>query len=492
MTGSRAREARPDPDATVAADAIGSTDTERWAAAATFAHRATLDPVETVLWRAERHPVLSGTNCIVVLLDEEPDWERFRAAHEWGTRLVRRLRQRILEPALPTTAPVWVDDESFRLDDHLGRRRAGGRGETADVLETAQSLALIPFDRSRALWEGTLLTGLAAGGAAYVLKIHHALADARGSLQLLSMLQSRTPRHTRNKPVGTSRARPSMDAATLAALGALAEVAGTPQRALAVARMGVSAVRNPGSVLTRGIRYAASVRRLVAPPPAPPSPLLGGRDGRTWRYLALAAPLRELGAAGRTAGGTLQDTFVAALLGGLRRYHELHGLTVDDLPVSIRVSLDRADDPMGGNRFAGAMIPAPAGVADPADRIAAVRGEVLSLHVEPALEAFRSFAPLASRLPSDVVAAVLQGGAVADMSVATNAGPTQTSYMAGARVVAMYSFGPLPGVALSASLLSYGDTACIGVTVDGRAVEDLEVLRRCVEEGLDEVLALAR
>ena len=59
---------------------------------------------------------------------------------------------------------------------------------------------------------------------------------------------------------------------------------------------------------------------------------------------------------------------------------------------------------MSGNRFAGAMIAAPVGLADPADRIAASRGEVLSLHTETALGAFRAWAPAATRLPSDVVA----------------------------------------------------------------------------------------
>ena len=214
------------------------------------------------------------------------------------------------------------------------------------------------------------------------------------------------------------------------------------------------------------------------------------RGGRRWHFLALEAPLAELATAGHSVGASLQDAFVAAMLGGLRRYHEQHGVQVGDLPVSIRISLDRVDDPMSGNRFAGAMIAAPAGVEDPADRIAAVRGEVLSLHVEPALDAFRAAAPVAARLPSDLVAAVLAGGAVADMSVATNAGPTRTAYMAGAKVDAMYTFGPLPGVALSASLLSCVDTACVGINVDSDAVADLDVLQRCLREGLDEVLAL--
>ena len=57
---------------------------------------------------------------------------------------------------------------------------------------------------------------------------------------------------------------------------------------------------------------------------------------------------------------------------------------VREIPVGVRVSLDRADDL--GNRFAGAIISGPLAIEDPVDRVAAVRGEVLSLHTERALE----------------------------------------------------------------------------------------------------------
>jgi hypothetical protein len=281
------------------------------------------------------------------------------------------------------------------------------------------------------------------------------------------------------------------DPLALATAGLLDDVTALPRRAGAAVRGGLFAARHPRSVASQAVRYAASLRRLAAAPPAPPSPMLADRDGRSWNFLTLTCPLEELREAGRSVGGSLQDTFLAALLGGLRRYHNFHDVALEDLPVSIRVSLDRADDPMSGNRFAGALIAAPAGIVDPADRIAAVRGEVLSLHTETALDGFRAFAPIAGRLPSDLVAAALQLGGAADLSVSTIPGPTRTTYMAGAKVTGLYPFGPLPGVALSATLCTVVDTACIGVNVDGLAVFDLPELERCLREGLDEVLALA-
>ncbi|QIK76522.1 wax ester/triacylglycerol synthase domain-containing protein [Nocardioides piscis] len=470
-----------------------ATDLERWTAAAAWSRRPALDPLETMTWRSERHPSRSGTSCTVIMLDREPDWERFREAHEWGTSLVRRLRQRVLDPAVPTTSPVWVDDHHFALDYHLRRRPVGGSGSMDDVLEVARQVALRPFDRSRPLWEGMLLTGLDGGGAAYVLKIHHALADSAGTVQLLSLLQSATRRHTPDKPVlPADEEQPATDTVQLARDGLRDNLVAAPRLAAQGLRAAASASLRPQTVLAETLRYAASVRRLAASLPAPPSPLLADRDGRSWRFLALSCPLADLQAAGRIGGGSLHDAFVAAFAGGLQRYHAAHGVSLEEISIRLRVSLDRAEDPMSGVRFAGAMIAAPAGIEDPADRIAAVRGEVLSLHTERALDAVRAVAPGIASLPSGVGAAVLGVGVAADASASTVQGPPRATYMAGAKVLGMYPFGSLPGVAMAATLLAHADLACIGVNVDELAVRDPEVLRTSLQDGLDEVAALGR
>ena len=42
---------------------------------------------------------------------------------------------------------------------------------------------MAPFDRARPLWEATLVEGLPDGRAAYLLKLHHSLADGKGLVQ---------------------------------------------------------------------------------------------------------------------------------------------------------------------------------------------------------------------------------------------------------------------------------------------------------------------
>ncbi len=461
-------------------------DFERWGGAAALAAAPELTPMQTLLWRAERHPVQSSTSTVIIDLDRAPDWKRFVAATEWGTGLVRRLRQRVVDPVVPTAAPTWTDDPTFDLAYHLRRERVSSREE---MLAQAAQIALRPFDRSRPLWEGVLFEGpLGEGGdgAAYVLKIHHALADPLGIVQLLSMLQSGKRAHTARKPLGEMVAQPGADPMDLAVAGLRHDVTTLPEAAMATARTLAHAATRPQAVIGSALRYGASVRRMLTQT-ARPSPELSPRTGKKWTFLTLDAPLEPLRAVARQGGGTLDDAAVALVLGGLRRYHARRNAisSLREIPIGLRVSLDRADDL--GNRFAGALISGPLAIDDPVDRVAAVRGEVLSLHTERALEVLDAAAPALNRMPSFVGASALRTAAVPDAFVLTLPGPPRKRYMAGAEVQGMYVLGPLPGAALTVCLVTVGDTACIGVNVDASAVADLGALRECLVEGVEEM-----
>ena len=445
---------------------------------------------ESVMWRLESDPRLRSPMVAVELLDTEPDWDRLYAAHDWGTRLVPRFRERVVEPPLGLGRPVWAVDPNFDLHYHLRRVRLPKPGSFDQVLELAEKAAMTPFDPARPPCEAILVEGLEGGQAAYVLKVHHSATDGLGGIQLLGMLHSR-----QREPMADKPQPPPPEPERPASLSLLAEQVG--RRALDAARGAVEALgmagrlaARPDAVLTDAARFAGSLGRMLGPPPAPPSPLLRGRS-LSWRFGVHEMPLDELKAAAKAGGGSLNDAYLAALLGGLRRYHDEFGVEIDELPIAIPISVRRGDHPMGGNRFAGARFAAPIGVRDPRERIELIREFVLGARAEPALDALNLIAPVMNALPAPLLRELSAGLTGAQDVQATNVpGIPYPVYMAGAQITRMYPFGPLPGCAVMAGLVSHSGTCCIGVNVDAAAVTDLGLFMDCLREGFDEVLAL--
>jgi hypothetical protein len=146
---------------------------------------------------------------------------------------------------------------------------------------------------------------------------------------------------------------------------------------------------------------------------------------------------------------------------------------------------------MGGNRFAGARFAAPIGAADPSERIRLVHDFVLNARDEPAIDALGLVAPLLNGLPIGLVAKWYAGQtANLDLQASNVAGLPWEAYIAGAKIERMLPFGPVPGCAVMATLLSYAGTCCIGVNSDAAAVTDPDLLLLCLQDGVDEVLAL--
>jgi hypothetical protein len=230
---------------------------------------------------------------------------------------------------------------------------------------------------------------------------------------------------------------------------------------------------------------------MLGPPPARSSPLLEQRSlGR--RFGIIEVPLAELSGAGKAAGGTVNDAFIAGLAGGMRRYHELHGVNVEVLTVALPISLRTADDPLGSNRFAGARIAAPVGTLDPRERMRIIGERVRAARDEAAINFMDALSPVMSRLPAALVASMTERVTQSiDLQASNVRGLDRLGYVAGARVSRMYGFGAAPGPAVMVTLFSYHGTCCIAVNANAAAVPDHELFVSCMQEGLAEVTALA-
>jgi WS/DGAT/MGAT family acyltransferase len=458
---------------------------------------AAMSAWEALMWRAEADPRTRSTGVLLEILGSEPDWDRLVAAHDRVSRQIPRLRERAVEPLLPLFPPAWSPDPHFDIGYHLQRVRLPEPGTMRQLLDLAQGILARPLDKARPPWEAMLVEGLEGGRAGYLLKVHHSLSDGLGLVQLLTLAHSRTAQPGDHQLAPPPAPRPLLTPKSLLADRLLHQLSDAPT---ALIRRGGSSLkligrtaRNPGAVVGDTLRFSRSLRRVLAPPPAERSPLLRGSSGFGYRFVLHDVPLSDLKAAGKAAGGSVNDAFLAGVLGAFRRYHEHCGVPIDVMPVGIPVSLRRSDDPMGGNRFAGARFAAPVGEADPRTRIEIIREFVVTARAEPALGFLELVAPALSRLPTAAIIELAAGMTnVSDVQASNIPGMAHPAYLAGARVTGLYPLGPRPGVAAMIAMISYDGTCCIGLNVDPDVISDLEVFETCLREGFDEVLDLRK
>ncbi len=441
--------------------------------------------MDALMWRVEADPRLRSTMCAVEVLDRAPDWDRVFAAADWATRMVPRLRMRVIQPAFGLVAPQWVVDENFDLAYHVRRTRLPEGAGEPDLFTLAAHATMSPLDKARPPWEALVVEGLPGGKAAFLVKLHHASTDGIGATHLLNALHSRQRKRTSDKPQPSAPAPDSIGTA-----GAFARQAARDARGIAeVAQNLAGRVAHPREALAAGVEYAASLRRMAASHGADPSPLLAGRS-LTWRFLGLDLPFQALRAAGKSVGGSVNDAYLAALLGAFTRYHEQLDAPVSAIPMAIPISV-RKPGKDGGNQISFARLAGPLDVADPEARIQAIGRMVRAARDEAALEGPALFAPLLARLPGPLSAQI--GGGLTmgnDLQASNVPGIQEDVFLAGAKIERVYPYAPLPGCAAMITLVSHQDLACIGANLDPAAVTEPERFAACLQAGFEEILAL--
>jgi diacylglycerol O-acyltransferase / wax synthase len=182
-------------------------------------------------------------------------------------------------------------------------------------------------------------------------------------------------------------------------------------------------------------------------------------------YHTISLPLSELRDAARHADATINDAFLAAVAGGMRRYHEHHHAAAHELRVNMPVNRRAHDSTQGGgNSFVPARFRLPIGITDPMRRIDEIGRRAGRVRGEPALARLDSVFGLLNRAPAIAPYVLATMAKSNDLHVSNVTGPATTLYCAGAQIQAMYPFGPLPGAALNVSLVSYVGQLGVAVT----------------------------
>jgi diacylglycerol O-acyltransferase / wax synthase len=452
----------------------------------------TLEPFDHLMLKNEHDPRGRSGFLAVSILESTPDPASIRAVYDRASRVVVRLRQKVVVPTLPIAPPEWVVDPHFDLDLHIREVTLPNDGRLRDLLDIAQPILAAPFDLSRPLWELHIVTGLhEAGEAALLLKTHHAVMDGMAAVELFKQIFDFTPTPDRGDgPIPapepettapadlTRHALQRLPVSTTAGVGRLASGA-----AGATARF----VKAPGRSVNELTAQVQSARKLFGGTSAPSSPLLRGRSADR-RFELVDFALDDLRAAAKAGGGSVNDAYLAAVCGVLRRYHEALDAPIDVLPLALPISTRSDDDPAGGNRFTAATIAGPVGEPDPTRRIKSIHAMVLSARSEPALTAMNGFMPIVVHLPSALLGMMSSRMTSIDVQASNVPGYPVPVWIAGIKVLRIFGFGPVPGVGAMITMTTFEGRGEVTANYDTAAFTDAELFARCLREGFDEVI----
>jgi diacylglycerol O-acyltransferase / wax synthase len=468
------------------------------------------DP-EAIMWTVEKDPALRVDFTNVTILEHAPDAQRLRAKVERAVEEIPRLSHRVVTPPLRLAPPEWRPDHDLDLDYHVRTVGVPAPGGIRQLLDLAGTVAAAPLDRSRPLWEFTLVEGLEGGRAALLQKVHHTITDGVGGVRLSMSLLDLEP-DPPEPPAPSQMQRIAAEAIA----GERAEAAADPVnrttpaevlgdaftyalgQQLRRARGGLEAAartlaspQSAGRGIANLARLGGSVRRQLLVTEPSRSDLLRGRSLAN-RFEAYQAPLSKAKAASKVLGGSVNDVFVTGVAGALGLYHERMGVPCEELRMAMPIST-RTEGEESANSFTPSRVIVPVQPKDPVARFKIVRERLADTRNEPAVTAAGSLAGLLTLLPTSVLVGVTRSqGRTIDFATSNLRGSPVDLYLAGAPIEANFPMGPRAGCGVNVTLLSYCDSLDMGLNIDPAAVSDPATLLDCFDESFGALLDVAR
>lgn len=422
----------------------------------------------------------------VLVFEEAVEFERLQRKFADTLLQFDRFTQRIVHD--PLGRPKWAEDPEFALESHLHHVALPEPQDKETFEEFVADQMATQLHPDMPLWQGYLVEGAGENGNALVMRIHHSIADGFALIYLLLGLAddpSEIDLPIGNLPeppdVGTAEGDPDDDPATddagtggAGTTGDDAESPGLVERG----RRAVGALRGGGRAASMAGKAPRTLADLLTMDEEPDTSLVGelGVPKRVaWTQPIDLDLIRDVGEA---YDGTINDVLMAVTTGGLRRYLEDQAELdlAEDLRVTVPVNLkplDRRTDDLG-NYFGLVYLELPVGVADPPERLAAVKARMDELKGLPQAHLVYALLWLGGNMPAPIQNLVETRFHDRATGVVTNVpGPTESFEFAGETVEDMFFWVPQSmGAGIGLSIFSYDGSVRIGVATDAGLVSD--------------------
>jgi diacylglycerol O-acyltransferase / wax synthase len=410
---------------------------------------------------------------------------------------VPQFRWRLVDTPLGVDHPHWVEDEHLDPADHIRRVTLPAPGGEAELDALVTAIVERQLDRSRPLWEMTLVDGLVDGRVALVTKVHHAIVDGVSAADILQVVLDLTP--DPRPPSGSTRddIGSAIDSAPSRFVrGITHRVTSAPGRAFGFVGQTARQAANAATAVVRRDRTAI-------PFEAPRTPLNGEFTAR--RELArLPIDLHRVLDVRSRFGVKVNDVVLALVAGSLRAYLGARDALPDrplvvQCPVSLRTTSTQAEV---GNQVGSLFVRLPTHLADALARLDAVASNTRaakdfhdSMTPHQHVRLTELFAPAVIGLVARAYTGARLERAVSPINliVSNVPGPPMPLYVAGAPLVALYPMGPLLlGSGLNITAFSHDGRLDIGVFACPDLIDEPSHIATGMELALRELEEIAQ
>lgn len=427
-------------------------------------------------------------------MPETWDAESVKALIRDRLHLVPPFRRRLKEIPFQLHHPLWIEDPDFDLDHHVTDAWLPGKGTRDDLAQLAGELMGRPMDRSRPLWDMTVIHGLEDGNAAVLSRTHHAAIDGASGMDITVNLLDLQPEPAEVAPPAEEW-KPDAIPSDLQLVGhAMQSLSRQPIAAVKAARRTTEAMFN--------IRQR-NRQPDVTPPPgpfsAPNTPFNGSLTARRSFGMAEIA-LDDVKELRKQVGGTINDLVLALCAGALRMWLAERGQLPDDAlvamcPISVR---SEADKSAGGNQVSSMLVSLATNLDDPLERVRLIQESTKHAKEQAnaiGADTLMNWAEFAAPAVAASAMRLYSRMKVADRhrpfynTVISNVpGPQFPLYMAGAKMLAMFPMGPLnDGAGLNMTLISYLGTVHFGLVACPDLLVDVDHLADLIPDALVEL-----
>lgn len=411
--------------------------------------------------------------------------------------------------------PYWCEMPDFDPADHVDRVALPAPYSPESLSRIAGLIFERPLDKSRPLWELTLIEGLPGGRVGLLWKMHHCMIDGAAGASLIEQLFDFEPGAARQGPNDVreeARAGAPVSPRSMAARAVrnALELPRVQRKYLGKAIANVLPTGFPGRSGSRARVGAALDLRPSARPPADaiaPPTLFNGVVGPHRAVAWASVPLDDVKRVKNALSVTVNDVLLAITGGAVRRFLlERDGLPTQSLVASVPSSTRPSGDRSLGNQLSDLTIRWSTDRADPVERLLAIHEDALAAKArQQSGESISVMQVLGEAFLPGVVSAVFQGLAgVSDRLplpsnvVVSNVPMSPVPlYCAGARMIQMIPISMLaPTQGLNITVTSYCGELHFGLVYDpdlmrdgwelaGLIPKDLQELQKALDRALE-------